>query len=1136
MCANHIADRDEVLKALKEELLGPAPAGTDLDLSGPVAFAQKSDSFGPFRQAGSGEEILRDPPSRRYGVGVLYPYASRTADISQERFGDREEPRGDDLVSATAQKELENIQAHAEDHVGAADEEDDFDLAGANAFRQSSMAVSFLVRISDSARLILRAQGGRYRPVTVAVEGRDREWWLRSPVSITAVVEGRALLRSDSSRPAITERSHVNCEGLDLAFEVYSRRQQTSDELLVTVSLINRSQGQREDVLAMFQSTFEVCVETDGVAGVVPYPSPPLSDLDPEEQGLELLYRRNQTFAIGHGCAADWGDVNDSVTHVVRAVALPTFETPSMTPTVIDADGKHIAVSMRLLSVESEEAIAALSHIVSLYRSWIADRQLEIATLPTAHRPTAERHLAACLNCASRMEHGVAFLRDDARARRAFALANRAILFQHLNSGRQPRWINWTAEGAIEFAEAFTPPSLTSKDAHKPAWRAFQIAFMLMALRSSALGNDVSREQVDLIWFPTGGGKTEAYLGLAAFAAFYRRLLDPADDGVLVLMRYTLRLLTAQQFQRSARLVCAMEALRRESSAELGEQPFSIGIWLGGDTTPNLRRDAVAALRKLKAGEKYSENPFLVDRCPWCRAEMGVIKNATRHIRVVGYEQAGSTVIFRCADPRCQFSSGMPVFVIDEDVYTERPTIVIGTVDKFASLAWRPEARAIFGVGESGDRICSPPGLIIQDELHLISGPLGSMVGLYEQLVEELATDYRTEPPVRPKIVCSTATIRRYEAQVRSLYARSSTQLFPPPGIDAEDSFFARYARDSSGNLERGRLYVGIHAPGLGSIQTAQVRSFAAVLAAPLEMDAEARDPWWTLLLFFNSLRELGGTVSLLQSDIPDYLKTIRSRSGGKETRYLNHVLELTSRLTREEVPRALSSLEVTTTTGTFPVDVCLASNIIEVGVDIDRLSLMAVVGQPKTTAQYIQVSGRVGRQWKERPGLVLTIYGAGKARDRSHYERFRSYHERLYAGVEPTSVTPFSMPVVDRALHAVMAAFVRQTLPTNQEKSPTPCPVWSLNQLEQILRRRVGVVDPDEQSSVGAAFLRRLKEWERWQPRIWSGSPDGAEIPLLRPAGGYAPLEWLNRSWPTPQSMRSVDAECQAEITQLYS
>ena len=651
------------------------------------------------------------------------------------------------------------------------------------------------------------------------------------------------------------------------------------------------------------------------------------------------------------------------------------------------------------------------------------------------------------------------------------------------------------------------------------------------------VGND--REVVELIWFPTGGGKTEAYLGLAAFFMFHRRLVGSDDVGVNVLMRYTLRLLTAQQFQRASALIVAMEYLRRQNKP-LGSAEFSIGIWLGSATSPNSRQEAVQVHRSLVRGERNATNKFILSRCPWCGAHMGPVNLPPRAApaipKCLGYERSGPSVVFKCPDAACDFQAGLPVYVVDEDIYEKRPTLVIGTVDKFAMLAWEPSARSLFGLDANGVRTCSPPGLIIQDELHLISGPLGSMVGLYEGVIEELCTDRRGDDPVVPKLICSTATIRRYKDQVRALYGRTRTVLFPPPGLSADDSFFATRERLENG-VTGGRRYVGIFAPGLGSLQTVQVRTFTALLQAPMLLDKGEQDPWWTLLTFFNSLRELGTTLSLFQSDIPDYQNVLRNRFSlkGPQIRRLRNILELTGRLQGDEVQESIDSLEIPSTSSTpRPVDVCLASNIIEVGVDIDRLSLICVVGQPKTTSQYIQVTGRIGRK-KDRPGLVVAIYGASKPRDRSHFERFRSYHERLYAHVEPTSVTPFSPPALERALHAVMAAYARQAGDVGQAQSPNPYPQELMESLKELLEKRAAIVDGPEVPNLVNTFSQREAQWKRWQRIRWKGNPTLENTPLLREAGSYAPPYIANVSWSTPMSMRNVDAECQVEITQNY-
>jgi hypothetical protein len=731
-----------------------------------------------------------------------------------------------------------------------------------------------------------------------------------------------------------------------------------------------------------------------------------------------------------------------------------------------------------------------------------------------------------CSEAARRMRDGLSLLASDPQIRRAFQLANLAMFTQQVRSRREARTASFDHDTlTLLFAEPHEPLDLNSEQARGSQWRAFQIAFILASLRSTADAEDADRERVELIWFPTGGGKTEAYLGLSAFSIFLRRLRNPADSGIQTLMRYTLRLLTAQQFQRASRLICAMEYVRRQNAGELGEAEISTGIWLGGSTTPNTREEARSVLRSLQSGDGREQNKFVLDRCPWCGAQMGPVnltggRGRSRRDgvpRVIGYERRENTVVYACPDQRCEFHGLLPLYVIDEDLYEKRPDLVIGTVDKFAMLAWKPQARALFGIAEDGTRAYSPPGLIIQDELHLISGPLGSMVGLYEPIIEDLCTDRRGQQVAKPKIVSSTATIRSYSEQVRGLYARS-TSLFPPPGLDADDSFFARVARRADGAPERGRIYAGVHAPGLGSLQTVQVRTFSALLQAPQTMPAGDRDPWWTLLLFFNSLRELGTTLTLFQSDIPDLLRgALRQRLGisFQDVRQLRKILELTGRLPGDEVPKAISALEVPTVSQQgHAVDACLASNIIEVGVDIDRLSLMAVVGQPKTTSQYIQVTGRIGRK-SDRPGLVVTIYTASKPRDRSHFEKFRSYHERLYA--------------------QVVASYVRQLGDSDQAESPYPFPASLVAAVSHILDQRAQSVDPDELAALRRIIQRRGDEWQRWQRLRWDGAIHAEDMPLMRPAGAYVTPDNARVSWATPQSLRNVDAECQAEITRLY-
>lgn len=1158
--ADHFTNRDMIINELREELVGPSPYGTEIDCSLDIRFEKKADSYGPWRQKGSGEEIiLRDSPTVRYGIGVLYPCGTDTDTTGSEQelmesesavniyksdsLGDRDtlRPSPNDGTA-----DIETVTLGSGWAKGDADK-DDFELSTANAYKPSSMGISFLASFPEGSMLVVEASCGRYRNKKVQVEANEYTWWLRSPVSMQATFSANDILAASNVKVPFASLKVDNTEGLDLTIEVYSRIYGDTNTRLLTVCLINRKLRPQDcpiDNLCLFQSHFKVYIKApDGKPKIFPYPKAEMGKPDPEERSLSLLYRKAETYAVGHGCAAGWDDFPQNHTiGWVSAECLPIIETPSITPDIKRDDDSPVEVSMAALAglVPGNDGLGELKEVIELYTQWIESRRKEARLLDDSYKEAADRHLAEAGSCVKRMQKGLVYLSNNSIAFHAFQLTNHAMLLQQTRP-KEPRLVQYDQKALrLRFKDPYPEPDAAIITSDRGRWRAFQIAFLLMSVESTAYGESLDRDIVELIWFPTGGGKTEAYLGLAAFSIFLRRLNNSADTGVHVLMRYTLRLLTAQQFQRASGLLCAMEYLRRKNIKELGVSELSIGIWVGGDTTPNRRDKALDALRELKKASNYKDNPFILNRCPWCGAQMGRRLGNNRSKKsdsiVLGYEQRDNTVIFKCPDKDCEFSSGLPVYIIDEDIYENRPSLVIGTVDKFAMLAWRPEARSLFGLGEEGSRLNSPPGLIIQDELHLISGPLGSMVGLYESVIEDFCTDRRGAMPVYPKLVCSTATIRQYADQIKALYGRERVTLFPSPGLDIEDSFFARYARYPDGKLQPGRKYVGIHGVGLGSMQTAQVRTFSAVLQAPVKLSDNERDPWWTMLTFFNSLRELGTTLSLFQSDIFDYLKVIRNRKGldNNQLRRLQLILELTGRLHSDNIPKAIADLETTCTTpGRRPIDVCLASNIIEVGIDIDRLSMMAVVGQPKTTSQYIQVTGRVGRRWQERPGLVLTLYSASKPRDRSHFEKFRSYHERLYAQVEPTSVTPFSPPALDRALHATMVTYVRQL--GRIDSVPYPLPETLLQQFHNIIIERVDRVDPNELENTEEILRKRLDQWRTWQPIYWRRVHDDKNVPLLREAGAYATKKQTRYSWATPMSMRNVDAECQAEITMLY-
>jgi hypothetical protein len=1149
--------RDIVETELRRELFGPfgveEPSGKPIECgNGTITFATAEEARGQFHDAATLQEILTiGTPLQRYGIGVLHSGAATAGSAIGELSDTDIDLTGIPGVAASEDDpdgtpvEITGRLRHDEA------DSDDFDLTDANSFKPSAMAISFQCRVPTHGFLEVRVTGAHYEKLSVHIPGLSKpvDWWRRRPFTLRGAIPSSVLREETNRLKIVPTKPDGETPGIAPTTRVFSRPVPGVDDhalRLVTVAVVNNVLGIGPSS-ALFQMGFTVTAAGD--LTIEPYPEVELPDRDDEDLSIDLLYRNKRTYAIGHGCAAEWGGGAGSPVPFVQAVAMPAYEVVSLTPNIyrtdehgdylLDKEGnaQAVTVSMKELADGTDEGARQVETVLRLYEEWITARRDEIDDLPRRFRPAAHRHMDLARSALVRMKTGWTLVGRNPMATRAFRWANEAMLYQQVRSNFPLREVERGKDDILRVNGAHPTPVIPTG---RGTWRPFQIAFILATLPELIEPTRNTRSLVDLIFFPTGGGKTEAYLGACAISLLARRLRDPSDVGTDTLMRYTLRLLTAQQFLRAASLVCVLEDIRDQHAAQLGDSPFSIGIWLGGTSTPNSWKQAVDSLTRLRRNP-HEQNLFLLLRCPWCGAQMGTKLKGRGGQDVIGYEQVGrERVVLRCVDSQCKFSrrSGLPVHVVDQDIYEVRPSIVIGTVDKFAMLAWRPQARSIFGFDSHGDRVVSPPGLIIQDELHLISGPLGSMVGLYEPIIDELCTDRRNDQVVPPKIIASTATIRRFEDQIKGLFGRERVALFPPHGLEEGRSFFAEPARLPSGELEPGRRYVGVMSASLGSMQTVQTRVAAATLQAATKVPDSDRDGYWTNLNFLNSLRELGNTVSLLESDVPDYLTGLVRRDR-IDPRWPNRTMELTSRRRSDEIPKAIEQLQVRYVPGQErqeAIDICLASNIIEVGVDIDRLGLMTIVGQPKTTAQYIQVSGRVGRRADVSPGLVITIYGAAKPRDRSHYERFRTYHQQLYAQVEPTSVTPFATPVLRRALHAAAVAYVRQVAPS--DLPPYPFPQAEFDQAIALLRDRARIADSGEVQTLGRMAEQRARQWDGWERTQWEANPPPWGDPkqgLMRFAGTLPDLDSKATIWDVPTSMRNVDAECRLAISLAY-
>ncbi|MEW6688426.1 MAG: DISARM system helicase DrmA [Pseudomonadota bacterium] len=763
-----------------------------------------------------------------------------------------------------------------------------------------------------------------------------------------------------------------------------------------------------------------------------------------DELTADLQYRDVFEYAVGHGVSARATRDAAGVCREVCSCWIPSAEVERVAPSAIA--GVELGMEALAQLTDGADAAAKLGALAQEYRNWISGQRGGLAALKleTRRLKTAQELLVLAEHAAKRIEAGIALL-ADAQVLEAFRIANR------------------TMAQAARRREAIQR-QMKPEAVDAPRWRPFQIAFILMTLKGIADPTHADRDYVDLLFFPTGGGKTEAYLGLAAFSMVLRRLRDPGirSSGVSVLMRYTLRLLTLDQLSRASALVCALELEREKNAAKLGAWPFETGLWVGlaatpnrmgrrGDTGSGAEYTAYIKTQRFMRDSRGNPAPIPIENCPWCGTKFD--RNSFRLVPTV---DRPINLRVHCVNEKCDFSGDrpLPVLGVDEPIYRRLPAFLIATVDKFAALPWTGEAGTLLGhVDRYDDKgfygPCSdaagkplgaplpPPDLIIQDELHLISGPLGTVAGVYETAIDALASRQSGDKTLRPKVVASTATVRRADSQIRALFGRQNVTVFPPPGPDRHDSFFAHTERTE---VTPARLYVGVAAPGR-SLKVVLLRASLALLSAAQTAwlreggkrnHANPADPYMTLLGYFNSLRELGGSRRIVEDEVrtrvAQYWRRKRVEPDDQlfSDRNISYdVLELTSREPTNKVAATKRRLALPFHEDER-VDVALATNMISVGLDIIRLGLMVVLGQPKASAEYIQATSRVGRD-PTKPGLVVTLLNVHKPRDRSHYERFETYHATFYRAVEATSVTPFSPRALDRALAAALVALVRQ-------------------------------------------------------------------------------------------------------------
>lgn len=1011
-------------------------------------------------------EILVELPVDFYHVGILYPQET-PLDVQEVDESDPANLRGEE----------------------SSDEADVFDMASSKS--QSAMGMTFFV-LADTREIKVNVRWGEYSQLAQADDkGNIVQNWQRTQR------QPELILSFSDMKPC------YQLGRLCLFVRVYP----VDNLLAVTLTVAHtesysRLSGDDRVTKAAFQVYLEAALDADEF---MPAPRSYGARSDEEYASYELLYRNQKNYATGHGVAVSW--TKSPVTRLMTNW-LPSVEVSKASPDILP-EAQCLDMKWLAETDDVSAVVNALQELTNAYEDWIVKQNKVLEGVVKAEgigrkkllSDAGHKHLTTAAYQLERMRSGINWLRSSEKGFESFRLANRTIATA----------LGW------RFGH--------KKENFKPRWRAFQMGFILSAMQGAAEHDHGDRQIVDLIWFPTGGGKTEAYLGLSALVLFHRMMSSQEPDhmqGVSVITRYTLRLLTLQQFERTASMICAANIVKDQLIDYAAWPDFTLGLFVGSAATPNTLVEA-ENIRKNISTIETDCTTLPLTRCPVCQEALSVDDQY-----VVNDE---SKLITRCQNETCAANrgkDGICIAVVDEHIYAHPPSIVIGTVDKFALMPWKPEIKRLFGQGQS----CLPPDLIIQDELHLIGDSLGTMVALYETAIDSLAS--RSGQPI--KIIGSTATIRRAAQQVRKIYDRDVIQ-FPPSGIDADDSFF--YQRD---NHNPGRQYIGVMAQGRSPKHT--LTWLAGILAqSSTKLSDEVRDPFHTLLLYFNSLRELGGALVLMEDEVKKYITAVAG--GDIAPRRISQIKELTSRLRAEELRELLQDMDVPwlpdeKITDQEAVDALLSTNMISVGVDIDRLGIMVMNGQPKSTAEYIQATSRVGRQ-PGAAGLVVTLYNWSRSRDRSHYERFQDYHQSFYRHVESTSVTPFAPRARDRALHAVLVAMFRCLASEADVKSPKSVVSQKgkalVTEISTIIRARVESIYADDPRL--PEFLddvtRHLDEIHcAWETRTLSVEDNWGNLsPYSRGKTGllvkpdhrdFDDDPAADLSWRTPTSMREVE------------
>lgn len=756
----------------------------------------------------------------------------------------------------------------------------------------------------------------------------------------------------------------------------------------------------------------------------------------PKEQCLPMVFRElPQSYRYDRGLMAQGVnchvEVKDLGEHwCLATTSVPKVETPRLDPrSVPDAE----PLFSELMGDPDPILGRILEDMVRFDNNEWADKVASSFLEPEERAEAVTDRQRFQEDEIARFRRGIVLLKDTRYpfVRRSFQLLNETMYEMGLASGR-----------------------------HR-SWRLFQIVFIVSQLPGLA-GREYPElrqpgdDRVEILWFAAGGGKTEAFLGLILWQAFFDRLRGKRI-GVTAFVRYPLRLLTFQQMQRLSRALGVAELLR--SKYLLGGARFSLGYYVGRGSTPNTISDREhAELRRGPVPEKYRR----IFSCPFCLG---------KDVRLE-YDPSIRLIQHRCLNPECSGGTErLPVYIVDDDVHRYLPTVVVSTVDKLAQVGQNQRFANLLGrfsmvcpihgasfldsnkrlcqgtkesenggqpsVCEGRKVLCGPfhdpgPSLLVQDELHLLAEELGTFDAHYETAVMEMSKSFGYAPW---KIIAATATIERFEDHAFNLYLKNAVQ-FPAPGPDAFNTFYFKPSERSLGRIFVGLVGIGRkHTPAVTRALTLLYLTLHEARSLALRDPAAAVQRYGTGPLDFSGFQqlifnyELPLTYVLTRKGSDQVAEAIETRvkqdlvldahdhgellvemfNGGVEMAEMIDVMErIRSADPAEDPQRRVRGL--------------VATNIIGHGVDVDRFNIIVFAGFTRLVAEYIQASARVGRTF---PGISVFVATPQSERDRSILERFGKFHEYLDRLVDPSAINRWPVEAVDRTAPGILAGYL---------------------------------------------------------------------------------------------------------------